>query len=317
MKTYTLIVSILFVLACSVLFKIGKDYYDLRTNNKVLNEELMKANLEIGRAQTKFAKAHTLIKELDETLQDEIRNRKGFITRIGNLEAQLLAKGQGQSVVTVTETIEVPIELKLEPYQLYQATSSNRLRLLSKLESTFTDFRLTGNIITQVENKELVSNWKYELHQRLEGQIVETILPSGAINNYIRLWELDDKNQRVNQWKLTEFEMVIEDQRQSSWHLWAPHLDIGLSGGISTTLNTRYGTSVGVSLAGKGLTPNDLDWRFLRFSLEVQDSLGLGLSLAQWNIGKPLPLVSNIWLGSTLSLTNKEKQLLLTIGSVL
>lgn len=317
MKTYTIIVSALFLLVCAVLFKIGQDYYNLRSMNQALNSKLMEADLEIGRAKTRFADAHKLIKQLDEELKNEIKARQGHITRIGNLEAQLRTQGEGSGTTIVTEIHTVPAEQDLKPFQLYQATSKNELRLLSKLESTFTDFRLKANIITQVENNQIVSSWKYELHQKLQGQIVETILPSGAINNYIRLWELDNENNKVNQWSLTEFEMIIEDQRKSSWFLWAPHIDIGLSGGISTSINTRYGASLGFSVAGKGLTKDDLDWRFLRLSLEIQDTLGLGLSLIQWNVGKPLPLVSNIWLGSTLNITQNEKQLLLTLGSVL
>ena len=45
------------------------------------------------------------------------------------------------------------------------------------------------------------------------------------------------------------------------------------------------------------MTEDDLEWRFLRLSVgAVGDKINLGFAPVRWNMGKHLPLVSDLWL---------------------
>src|SRR3990167_8254891 len=106
MKQVIGIIIGLLILAGSLLVKVHLQSRELVSNNHTLNEELMRANLELGRARTQFGNANSYINELDNKLQKEIKERKAAITRIGQLEAILLAHNSGD--------IETNIELQPE-----------------------------------------------------------------------------------------------------------------------------------------------------------------------------------------------------------
>jgi hypothetical protein len=324
MKIGNILLGLLLVVAGLLLGKVWLQNSKLDQANSELNKKLMEANLEIGRAHTRFGEADALAKKLDKDLRDEIAKRKGDLTRIGELEAELKARGEGTgtTVVVTGPTVEVPANLNLAVGMLYMAVEPNKLVTVEGTDAEYQDFRL--KILAAIRPKpntelKIPVYFQYQLDTKIEGQLVETRLPSGAINNYIRLWELDDKGNRVGRLTLTKFEMVVEDERQKHLFLLDPHLDFTVFAGTTFPPGLTYGGDVGLSLSGYGLTPNDLSWRFVRVGLGLGDGLSVSLTPALYNLGELLPLVSNIWIGPGVryGLDTKDYALHVLLGAVL
>ena len=304
MKLSNIVLSVLLVITGLLLTKVWMQNNDLNNANTELNKKLMEANLEIGRAHTKFGDANKYIKELEDEIQKEIKEREGFITRIGKLEAELKAHGEGSGTTVVTiideKIVEVPAELSVLKGQLYQALENNKIVLVSSIMGNYKDFRL--DIKATVQPKEgsvdLPINFEYDLHQKFRGIFVEDILPSGAINNYFSFWEVDDNGKTVTDIRLTNFQVIINDKRKPKLYWWCPRLDVSAFLDVSGPLNVDHGIDMGLSLSAYGKTPNDLTWRFLRLGIGVGDDISLSLTPVLYNLGQPLPLLTNAWLGA-------------------
>lgn len=325
MKLLNIILSLLIVAAGLLLGKIWYQNNQLNHISQELNKKLMEANLALGRAHTKFGNANKYISELEQKLQDEIKDRDARITRIGELIAELKAAkaGQGTTTVVTGDPVTVPAELNLAVGMLYIAIEPNKVLPLERLDAKYEDFRLL--ILASIKpepnlEQKIPVHFQYNLHLKLHGQLVETITPTGAINNYIRLWEVDNDDKKVTDISLKKFEMIVEDQRQKQLFWFTPHLDLNLVGSITyPPPNSSLGIDLGISLSGYGLTRNDLDWRFLRVGLGLGDGVFVSLTPVQWNLGAPIPLVSNIWLGLGLqyNLSNHKWGHQLSLGAVL
>jgi hypothetical protein len=290
-----------------LLGKVGCDNMKLEERTSQLNAELMQANLDKGRAETQFGNAEKYIGELEESIQEEIKAREAEVTRYGELSARYTALKKKKQA-TKTEivyrdgpVVEVPADLKLVTGLLYQATSPTTLVSIGELFGEYQDHRLYINArVLPFPNEERSTKWEfgYQLNLKLQAQFVETITPTGAINHYAKIYEVDETGKKVGEFKLDSFKYVVENPNQKQWFWWAPHLDVGALG-MAGTLPPRFttGGSVGVSFFGYGLTVNDLDWRVLRVSLDLSDGLpGIGLSPVAYNLGALIPLISNLWI---------------------
>jgi hypothetical protein len=156
---------------------------------------------------------------------------------------------------------------------------------------SYKDFRITidGDAIKQVLS--------YKLHQRFRGQLIETRLPTGARNHYFRLQELDDKGSVVGKLELDRFDVMRGKELSDRMMWWNPKLDLGLGFGVNQSLEESWLGDIGISLSAYGKTPDDIKWRFFRFGAGVTKSgYSLAFSPALFNLGKHLPLVSNVWL---------------------
>lgn len=313
------------VLATGLLGKIGWQNWELEDSNTMLNRQLMQANLEVGRARTEFGDAEKYIGELEGAIQEEIQDRDATLTRIGTLTAQLRRRskksGKAKTVYVEGPTVEVPAEINYIAGVLYQAITERTLRRLDNMHAEYEDERVKILVtISSYPNRlgDIAVEWDVDSFLRIRGVLAETRTPSGAINHYITLYEIDQDGNDVSKLELTQFNMVVTDERKPKFHLWAPHVDVGLNVGWSAR-RLRYGGLAGLSLMGFGLTRNDLTWRFLRLSLDVQEDLALGITPVLYNIGNSIPLVSNLWVGVGLnwSPSSSNKALTLSLGSVL
>lgn len=310
MKLLNIVLGLLLVVAGLLLGKIWMQNNELDETNTELNRKLMEANLEIGRAHTKFGNANKYIKELEDEIQKDIKERDGLITRIGKLEAELKTHGGGSGTTVVTiideKIVEVPTELSVLKGQLYQALENNKIVLVSSILGNYKDFRL--DIKAKVQPKEgsldLPINFEYDLHQRFRGIFVEDILPSGAINHYFSFWEIDETGKTVTDIRLTNFQVIVNDKRKSKVFWWNPRLDISGFLSLSGPLTIGSGLDLGVSTTAYGKTPNDLSWRFLRLGVGLNDKeVSLSLTPVQYNLGGPIPLLTNAWLGMGIQYT--------------
>lgn len=310
-KTWMLVLVLGLVTSIGALGKVTYSSWKLRDVNEQLNKELMKANLEIGRAKTEFGDANKYIKSLEEKVQEEIKARDAIVTRIGWFQGQLKiakqiikAKKTDQKIVYIDREITIEKDMPFPNFErgmLYQATGPKSLMVLGRIGQKFEDHRLKLHVIIEPRpNKELrvPVSVGYDLSIGLRGELAETYTPSGAVNHYLTLWELKD-GKKIGKIGLTEFKVIVNDQRKSHFML-APHLDIGITPHWQLIAKEfRTGGSFGLSALGFGITKNDLSWRFLRLSLEVQKNLGWGFTPVLFNLGSTgiIPLISNIWLG--------------------
>lgn len=286
--------------ALGLLGKVAWDKRELNQANSVLNEQLMQSKLEIGRANTKFGDAQAYAGELEKALEEEIKARNAEITRYGKLTAsyEVLKKLKGNGQVVYVQGPKVKGD-KFEAGKMYVALDPRTLVPVQVLKSDYKDFRLDASCIfipAAGEPGSIPFQFVYRLHLKFTGELVETITPSGAVNHYFNLWEINEANEKIARLKITDFNTIVNNQTVPHFHWWAPHLDVGVLLGMQGT-KFRTGGSLGVSFMGYGLTKNDLAWRFPRLSMDLSGSAGIGLTPVQHNLGEYIPLISNLWLG--------------------
>lgn len=300
-------------MSLGLLGKMGCDRSELMSANDQLNRELMQADLEKGRALTKFGDAEDYIDELEDQIKEEIKEREATVTRYGELQAKYNTLKRDLvadvKVVYKDRIIEIPQDVEDLSFvrgTYYKATSEKTLVPIVSLEGVHEDHRVNirGLVQPNPEGQGDV-DWKfdYELKLRFELQFAETHMSSGAINHYATMWELDDKGERIEKLEIEKFAVVVEKPEDKQWFWWAPHVDVGgLVGAKLTPPDLALGGSVGFSPFAYGRTVNDLDWRFLRISLDLAGNIpGIGISPVVGNLGQPLPLLSNLWVGPHVS----------------
>src|SRR5688572_27558057 len=104
----TIALAIILGISGLLLGKVWLQNRSLGQANTQLNAELMQANLEIGRAKSQWGEAQRYLKDLNKEIQDEIKLRDAHLTRIGQLEAELKAKG-GTTTKIETQVVTIKI----------------------------------------------------------------------------------------------------------------------------------------------------------------------------------------------------------------
>jgi hypothetical protein len=310
MKDYLIIgfLTISLLLCGGFIVKMKLNEMQTQEVTSELNKKLMEANLEIGRAETKFGDASKHIKYLEKDLKKEIKKRNSLLTRYGELKAryEVEISRSTETSIEISNSININDckELDLLEGQLYVATNKE-LGVLNPFTAGYKDHRLLigcsiGSRLTS--SGTLPVDISYNLTLKLRAEIVEAITPSGAVNNYIRLYELDDKGITVGKFEVESFAMVIDDQRTPKFLWWDPHMDMGVGLGLRgnssiDSLNWEGLASVGFSPISYGLSSKDLAWRFARISLDVGQEISVGLTPVLYNLGNNLPIFTNLWLG--------------------
>jgi len=317
------------VFGCLLLISLffgGKTLYDkwqIKHLNNELNQQLMQANLELGKAYSEFGNAQNKIKELDEELKNTIKKNKELLTMYGELELEynVIVNQKPEVIYVDGPTIVVPADLDLEPGLLYEAIEGNKIVELKKLSSEHSDFRLSIACMFEPYpniHRDIPAKISYDLHMRFQGQLVQSIAPSGAVNHYFNLYEINDKGERVAKMTLDKFEVVVQKPKDKSFSWWNPKLDLGFFLGGTTSLKFASGATIGMSIMSYGLTKNDLDFRFIRFGIDLSyEAIGLSFSPVAYNVGNFIPIISNLWIGPYLGTTlnmGSSLGLQLTVG---
>lgn len=116
----------------------------------------------------------------------------------------------------------------------------------------------------------------------------------------------------------SEFKQTTSSQKEFYW--WAPHLSISLDNQLvfQDSVEYKLGASAGISIMAYGRTKDDNEWRFLRLGagLNTNENLYISLEPCQYNLGKVLPLVSDLWLGIG-AIWDGNWGAVITIGSTL
>ena len=293
-----------------------------------LNKELMKSNLAIGKAETKFGDASTYINELEEKVIKDIKDKKSLVTKYGKLEAKYksLSNKKVNVKVKLVEVIKLTDckDLKLKENHLY-VVKNKELGEINSLEGRYTDHHIDINCRANPRinsTGSLSMDISYNLELDLKAELVEAIAPSGAINNYMNIYEVDKDGKEMEQLTISSYVIVVEDNRVPSFYLWNPRVDIGLILGVSTktsldSIGLDGGASVGISTSSYGLTRKDPEWLFGRFSVDIGKEVSIGFTPLLYNVGKDLPLFNNLWIGGfgNYGLNSKDKRIGLLLGA--
>ncbi len=282
---------------CVVVFGLYKQNRSLQNVLSVSRTELEKAKLDIGRAETKFVKQadlqRSVIDKLNKQITDDIKERRALIISFGEMQAKYEAEKNKVKTVTklIIEEREKRVGIDLPEGKLFVKRATGEYNEVKSIEYSYEDFRLSlnGDAIAKTLN--------YKLHQRFRGEIVKSKLPDGTINNYVVVYEVDDKNKDVGKLQLTSLKFLEANQLSSRMYWFDPKLDIGLHLGVNQTADFTPIGEIGFSFSGYGKTENDLTWRFFRLGAGISsDGFNLSFSPAQLNIAQWLPVLSNLWL---------------------
>lgn len=287
------------------------------------NDELMRANLELGRAQTAIVEQDTLhrtaIAQLNQAIQDEIKKRKALITMYAQLEAAYNTEKKRADglATTLEEILKTGNTADLKPGTLFYKRTDGLLVEVKQLNWNYKDFRITleGDMTPngiKDEKLEVKYSTTYQLHQKFKVKVVGTKLPTGAINHYAELFELDDKGAEVGKLQLTSFDVQITSEKlKRRWSWWNPKLDVGLGVGVTHKGSFDWSASVGFSLMSYGYTNYDIELRVLNIgaSLHGSGKPGIDFTPIQYNIvrGLRFKVLSNIWLGPTMGIDLDNK----------
>jgi hypothetical protein len=289
-----------FLFVCLTSGYLGYKLHRANKTTELLNQELQKAKLEIGKAQTIITNQKISLADLSQDLQKVLKKNGELLTQYNKLVALYNSHNHGDTPVDSSDTIYLETENLIQGH-LYLALSKQDL-LGTTQPISYMDDKLTLKLsLTEnaAEKNKLFVHAEYDLHLKFGLNLVNTIGKTGAQNTYAEIWELDKNNKPVNKLTLTSFSSVLLDNRVNEFHFWDPRLDLGISGIYSSQFS--YGPDVSISLSSYG-KQNDLLFRFFKFGfLFSSQNFSLDVAPISWNLASSLPLVNNLWLSPVLT----------------
>jgi hypothetical protein len=232
---------------------------------------------DIGRAQTTFVSSHkdleALIRALPSEIQEDLDKMNAKISSLSKFRVTNKSKNKGTVVPFVK-----PMPTEVTP---------------SSCDWVYSDWRLEGKYIGGCGG----GDFSYDLTQIYEGLLLEAEASQGT-SHYLKIWELGPDGKRLEPaLALNDFTVTKKAKRMKRWHLAAIHIDLGVGVEASSAKELIVSPHLGVSFLGYGKTRDDLDWRSLKvFASFDEETLGFGVCPISYNLGKDLPLLSNIWL---------------------
>lgn len=156
-------------------------------------------------------------------------------------------------------------------------------------EFIFDDSRLhfEANLFTKEAGYKLTMAWAATLF--------ETLDEDGKPQYMFEIVEKVPAGEEPAIFHLKGFDVLIDKSRFTEKFFWfSPHLDLALVLAIPAAIYP----GLGFSFMGYGLTKDDLSWRFARLGLGISDNrILLSVTPVLFNLGKTLPLISNLWVG--------------------
>jgi len=253
------------------------------------SNEAKRFNEALGRAEVKIDITGKLIETMSKDIPEDIRRdldeRNAEIVSIATARFGNVSGGGGHaSVVLATSETVRPSALRgaeTEIEKPLQETCDS-----GPYEWSFGDWRLEGSLKAYCGG---AGKFNYKLNQSFE--LVQVQGVDGSY--YVKLFELDGGGKQLGEpLKTEQFAVVQMEQRPNRFYWWAPHLDI--AGSVND--HGALGAEAAISIMGYGRTVNDLSWKFIRGGVVYGSDVGAVLCPASYNVGGPLPLLSNLWL---------------------
>ena len=314
---------------------------ELKGVNAKLLKEQMKANYDLGKAETGFVdekqQKEQLKQNIDQVIQKWMTDNNASATDIGILRGQLTSVMTGGSggkiqIVTMpgkdTNTIihsgatgscEIPIVTTVDSVNslgkyIWLDLNGDGIpdTKTSKIVLTYKDYHIDISVDA------LTNVFNYSLHQNFKGEFVKAITKEGGVVHFIKINEVDDKGNKVNEIKITDFKVTTVDESKGKKHFywWNPQLDLGANINLSNRLSASVGPEIGLSTSGYGKTEDDNDWRLFRFSIGKNGDKVMGnFSPGCWNAGKALPLVKDLLLCPTVGYSNSTTLYGISVGN--
>ena len=296
MKIKIIYGSIGFCVLCIIGFLI---YYIIATTGKYENK-LIDADLKLGRAATTLVDQKQLhkekLKDLTGFIKSAIEKNNELVVKYGELEAKYSVELKRKKTITTViykDRTEI-VNIDLPKNKMFMHLDSGEYKEVTSLKYNYKDFRIdiNGDVLTNTVG--------YKLHQTFKGKLLETKTKDNKSSFYFQLFELDDKKKEVATLSLSSFNVFQTANgtytKQIQW--WNPKLDLSIGSVLNTDLKVKWIGMLGISCLSYGLTKNDLTWRFLHFTAGIgEEVLSLNFTPVLYNIGEPLPLVSNLWIG--------------------
>jgi len=297
-----LAVPLLFALETISLIFILFLAHSLENDNSHLKQSYSEAELELGRAKIRLGNAEEIKSDLRKRLRTAIEARNEAIEASGRVKYVYVTGARIQASGAVVHTVHTSGLCE---------QSEDGVQGIGKLSFKFADKRLDSTCT--IDGETLKGDLDYNLHLKFESNLVQTVNPEGEKNYYLEVYDTTDGRTPV---KLDSFTMTVTDKRKE--HLmFVPHLEVAGLLSVDNTFMIGKGLSVSVSAAGYGLTKNDLIWRFGAVSIDMNDSIGLGFTPVEYNIGTLIPIVSNVWIGPHIGIRLDTKyQAGVTVGAV-
>lgn len=268
-------------------------------------EELQKADLALGRANTKIADANIMISKINKDLQEEIKKRNGLLSLYAELEGKYEAEKKKVKTLTKIVYVDKYIEhvIDIPEGQIFYKDKDNQYKPITSMRWNYSDFRI------DIQGDAIKQEIAYKLHQRFRGQFIESTLPNGVQNHYFKLYELDEKGNDVGELNLTKFDVIKSSTIKDHMMWWSPRLDLAIGTGVTQSKTFGWNADLGLSLSSYGKIEHDLLFRFFRFSFGFStDGVTLGFTPIQYNLGRPLPLLTNLWIGPFAAFNIQTKQ---------
>ena len=307
----------------AIVVALGVAGFLMYNSNKELNQALhdlqkqsadhaLRFDEALGRAEVKIDTTGRLLETLGKELPEEVRRdldeRNADIVSIATASFRGSSGGSGRARIVPTSNqgggpAEVRVPGTTAPFETITPTSEWGKRLRWE----FSDWRINGSLEAFCGEE---GKFDYKLNQRFE-----MIEATGSNDSrYIQLFEVGPDGKHFGGALKTEgFNVVQREKETEKFFLWAPHVDIALG----VNLEAKPQGELAVSVMGYGKTENDLEWRFIRLGLQTDtESLGGVVCPASYNVGGPLPLVSNIWL-SPCYVFDGEHGASVSVGAVL
>jgi len=136
---------------------------------------------------------------------------------------------------------------------------------------------------------------------------VGIIMTEKEDGSYDRIVELNVESPYIKKYKGKKFKMKIKDfkwtKRKINDKKFRFHTRLGFGANFTAD---NFTPAIDASFFSYGRTEVDMNWRFLIFSLGGdRDEIYIGVSPFQYNIGKVLPIVENIFIGPSVSFGEK------------
>ena len=254
---------------------------------------------------------------------DDLEERLRVSDSIALQAAQEYAEATNSQITALGQTV---VELKTsfeesKPQEVYTDEE--------KPTRTFEHFELTR----KVGDKDLPVGWvKYHPDWEGEDPLVQYFYPLEYYNtivkteddegNFSYTSEVYVENNFVSKSRGIKYPLELKsiefEEKPINEKKFRFNPRVGLGGGITTE---AFFPNLNVSMFSYGRTKVDMDWRFISLGLGVADDDDHGSKLvgvftpAEYNIGKPLPIVDNVFVGPAISFdTDSEIGLGLTFS---
>ena len=316
------VISILLAVVLVVQFvQLRQLQTSLDTSNQLISEKMSLFDDKLGRAKTLLDNSGELIKylriDIPDDIQRDLSQVMAEIKTIGKARLSHETSGGGK-VLRSQDAARGERFNRRAPHEEpdVHVAGGGTVSLGKKTVDPsptwkFSDWRLHAELSVD-------DIFSYRLNQSFDVLLVEASRGEGS-STYLRIWELDSEGVRIEPpLQVEDFKVVRRSRAQSKFHLFNPKLEIALVGKTSlSNPSLHFAPDLGISLMSYGSTVDDLTWRFLRVGVNYTgDNIGVSLSPVSYNLGKNLPLVSNVWI-SPMYIWSSNHNIGLAIGGTL